>query len=63
MPSKEKSKVFEFIKNTADQWDNIIINVFQDGNWQKLPLSKVKNDRAIADHIVTRLQEKQFGSR
>lgn len=63
MPDKIKSRVFDFLNRIVEHWDNIPIRVFQDGKWQSLMLSEIKNDRDIADWIVTRLQETQFGKR
>jgi hypothetical protein len=63
MPEKSKSEVYAFLKVIVAHWNTVAIRVFQDGKWQSLFLSEIKSDRAVADWIVTKLQDTRFGKR
>jgi hypothetical protein len=44
--------VYQVLKRAVDNWGNIPIRVYQDGEWQSLFLSEVKNEKDKAAAVV-----------
>jgi len=40
------------LKEIVEGWDSIVIRVNQDGRWQSLFLSEIKNETIILDWII-----------
>lgn len=49
-------RVFQMLARIVENWDSIPVRVYQDGSWQNLYLSEIKDDAAVAKSVISWLQ-------
>jgi hypothetical protein len=57
---KLESEVYKFMQRVVQHWDRIPIRIFQDGKWQDLFLCEIKDDKLIAQWVITTLSSKTY---
>ena len=62
MGKRDESIVYETLSHIVDKWESIYTKAHQDGEYQSLPLSKIKDDKEIAKFVIKTIREKFYGA-
>ena len=58
MPEKENSITYDVLKRFVDHWEDIFIRIKQNGVYQSMSLNNIKDDKDIADFVISTIKEK-----
>ena len=62
MGKRDESMVYETLFHIVDKWDSIYAKAYQDGEYQSLPLNKIKDDKEIAKFVIKTIRDKFYGA-